>query len=267
MSETKALADGTGRGLIQVTGEDRRRLIHAMSTNHIEEMQPGDQRYTFFLNAQGRIIADAWVVCGESDLLLDTEAATREKLFAHLDKFIIADDAYLEDVTEQYAVLVDEEGRRYYPRREEKQAEIERLGRPVLTVEEAEVRRIEKGEPRYGVDIPETVLVQETQQMQAVHFAKGCYLGQEIVERVRARATVHKHLWPLRVASEAIPEAHTEFFAGETKAGWITSAAYSPRLKQVVALGYVSAAYSSGAKEMRLRGGAADGAQVLIARA
>ena len=266
MSTFEGIADLTGRGLIQVTGEDRKRLIHAMSTNHIEQMQPGDQLYAFFLNAQGRILADAWISCREDHLLLDTEPEVRQKLFEHLDKFIIADDAYLEDVTEQYGVLTDGE-QRWYPKREEKDAEISRRGQRVLAAAEYEVARLEHGVPRYGVDLPETVLVQETQQMQAVSFTKGCYLGQEIVERVRARATVHKHLWPLRVTGEAAPESGAEFFAGETKAGWVTSAAYSTRLGQVVALGYVSAAFESGAKEMRLRGGAADGAQVLIARA
>jgi aminomethyltransferase len=48
------------------------------------------------------------------------------------------------------------------------------------------------GRPRYGEDIRETSLVQETQQMHAVSFTKGCYLGQEIVERVRAQGHVNK---------------------------------------------------------------------------
>ena len=54
--------------------------------------------------------------------------------------------------------------------------------------------RIENGKPRYGEDILETTLPQETEQMHAVSFNKGCYLGQEIVERIRARGHVNKHL-------------------------------------------------------------------------
>lgn len=260
------IVDATGRGLIRATGEDRKRLIHAMSTNHVEGMQPGDRHYTFFLNAQGRILADAWITCGEDYLLIDTEPETRQKLFDHIDKYIIADDVTLEDVTDQLAVLVRSDGERYYPAVAERETAVERLGLPVLSAEEAELDRIEQGRPKYGVDFAENVLVQETQQMQAVHSNKGCYLGQEIVERVRARATVHKHLWPLRIEGSVAPEAGTEFFAGETKAGWITSARYSPRLGKVAAIGFVSAVYENGAKEMRLRGGGADGTQVLIAR-
>lgn len=260
------ILDATGRGLIRVTGEDRRRLLHAMSTNHVEGMQPGDRHYTFFLNAQGRILADAWITCREEDLLIDTEPETRQKLFDHIDKYIIADDVTLEDVTEQYAVLVRSDGERYYPALGDRDAEIARLGLPAETADEAELERIEQGRPKYGVDFAENVLVQETQQMQAVHSNKGCYLGQEIVERVRARATVHKHLWPLRIEGEVAPEAGTEFFAGETKAGWVTSARYSPILGKVAAIGFVSAVFENGSKEMRLRGGSADGAQVLIAR-
>jgi folate-binding protein YgfZ len=57
-----------------------------------------------------------------------------------------------------------------------------------------EAFRIAEGIPAYGVDMVERDLPQETSQMRALSFSKGCYLGQEIVERIRSRGTVHKHL-------------------------------------------------------------------------
>ena len=61
-----------------------------------------------------------------------------------------------------------------------------------------EAFRIAEGIPLYGVDIVERDLAHETSQMRALHFNKGCYLGQEVVERVRSRGNVHKHLGSLR---------------------------------------------------------------------
>src|SRR5207253_11141506 len=55
-----------------------------------------------------------------------------------------------------------------------------------------EVLRIASGIPRYGQDIREKDLAQETGQQRALHFTKGCYIGQEIVERIRSRANVHR---------------------------------------------------------------------------
>ena len=57
--------------------------------------------------------------------------------------------------------------------------------------------RIAEGIPTYGVDFVERDLPQETSQLRALSFNKGCYLGQEIVERIRSRGNVHRHLRPL----------------------------------------------------------------------
>ncbi len=62
-----------------------------------------------------------------------------------------------------------------------------------------EAFRVAEGIPVYGVDIAERDLPQETSQMRALHFSKGCYLGQEIVERIRSRGNVHRHLRQLEL--------------------------------------------------------------------
>jgi folate-binding protein YgfZ len=85
--------------------------------------------------------------------------------------------------------------------------------------------RIVEGIPAYGVDIAEKDLPQETSQMRALHFNKGCYLGQEIVERIRSRGNVHRHLRPLEL-SGPVPASGAELTLEDGKvAGHITSAA------------------------------------------
>ena len=100
MREMAGRIDLSSRGRIRVTGEDRARLLHAMTTNHIQNLVPGTGCYAFFLNAVGRVLADANVLCFDDYLLIDTEPESRVFLMEHLDKYIIADDVVLEDVSE-----------------------------------------------------------------------------------------------------------------------------------------------------------------------
>lgn len=263
LRQTAAWMDLSSRGRIRAAGEDRKRLLHAMTTNHVEQMQPGDSLYAFFLNAQGRILADAWIYCAENHLLLDTEPETRQKLYEHLDRFIIADDVALEDVTEQTAeIAVEGPQSEQAPRRglvlrasatgqpgyrmvvpaEEKEALLEELRRSGIVPaaeEEARIVRLENGVPRYGEDITEAQIVHETRQLHAVHFNKGCYLGQEIVERVRARGQVHRMLYALRIESQAPPAAGEKVLSGGEECGFVTSAVFSPAQGCVRALAYL----------------------------
>jgi len=87
-----------------------------------------------------------------------------------------------------------------------------------------EALRIAEGIPLYGVDMAERDLPQETSQTRALHFSKGCYLGQEIVERIRSRGNVHRHLRQLEIEGP-IPAPGTELTLNGAPAGQITSAA------------------------------------------
>jgi aminomethyltransferase len=73
----------------------------------------------------------------------------------------------------------------------------------------------------------------------AVHSNKGCYLGQEIVERVRAQGQVHRLLAPVHIGAAEPPEPGTKLLANGNPVAEITSAAFSPALGEVVALAYV----------------------------
>jgi folate-binding protein YgfZ len=99
-----------------------------------------------------------------------------------------------------------------------------------VTEEDVRAVRIENGRPRYGEDIRETSLPQETQQMHAISFNKGCYLGQEIVERIRAQGHVNKKLVRLRAPA---PAPGTRLTVNGADVGEITSSAGDAALAYV----------------------------------
>jgi folate-binding protein YgfZ len=305
LRESAAWMDMSGRGKIRALGEDRARLLHAMTTNDVQSLSPGEGCYAFFLNAQGRILGDVNLFCREDYFLLDTEPETRSKLFEHIDRYIIADDVTLEDATGQLATIAVEGP--------QASAVLDRLGGPLpeadfatqgwgnrmvarvdstggggffiflptadkadllaalrgaripeATSHEARTVRIEHGRPRYGEEITERYLVQETAQLRAVHFSKGCYLGQEIVERVRSRAQIHRVLRRLEIdlpelAEGPAPLTGSKLKAGDAAAGEIASAAFSPALGKVVALAYVRTAFAEPGTEIRLAGSEGSG--------
>jgi folate-binding protein YgfZ len=86
-----------------------------------------------------------------------------------------------------------------------------------------EALRILDGLPRYGVDIIDRDLPQETSQTRALNFNKGCYLGQEIVERIRSRGAVHRALRQFSLRGEA-PSLPADLVAGGKGVGKLTSA-------------------------------------------
>lgn len=99
--------------------------------------------------------------------------------------------------------------------------------------------RIEGGTPRLGTDIDDGVLLPEIPFADLVSYTKGCYLGQEVVVRIRDRGHVNRHLRGLRVEGTGVPEAGAPVLAGEAEVGRVTSAAWSPGFGQPVALAFV----------------------------
>jgi folate-binding protein YgfZ len=107
--------------------------------------------------------------------------------------------------------------------------------------EALEMQRIAAGIPLYGVDIRERELPQETEQMRALNFNKGCYVGQEIVERIRSRGNVHRKFSGFLAESDLAIAAGEKIFAGEKEVGEITSSSVLPTEsgERTVALGYI----------------------------
>jgi folate-binding protein YgfZ len=103
-----------------------------------------------------------------------------------------------------------------------------------------ELLRIASGIPRYGQDIRERDLPQETEQARALNFSKGCYIGQEIVERIRSRGAVHRKFTGFHVDGP-LPPPGTKIQTDGKDVGEITSSAALPTAKAeiAVALGYI----------------------------
>lgn len=107
----------------------------------------------------------------------------------------------------------------------------------------AETRRIEAGRPRFGIDMDETHMPLEAGLDEAINFDKGCYIGQEYVVRLAHRGHLNRKLVGIKVAVDRgrpdVPAAGSSVTAGDQDAGSLTSAAYSPTLGAIVALGYL----------------------------
>ena len=113
-----------------------------------------------------------------------------------------------------------------------------------------ELLRIGSGIPRYGQDIRERDLPQETEQARALHFSKGCYVGQEIVERIRSRGNVHRKFTGFQVEG-TLPEPGTKILLDGKDVGEVTSVAALPTSngQKLVALGYIRREFTTGDKE------------------
>lgn len=281
-----AIYDLSGRAKISVSGGDRVRWLNGMVSNNIRDLGPGHGVYAFLLNAQGRIQADLYAYQRGESFLIDTEGSQREKVLALFDRYIIADDVEIADVSakmasigvtgpesrsvfERAGIAVPELGPMHF-------AEIEWSGTSVTLLRSGkeegdswqiwispekldrlwdslmkagakpaghaalELFRIARGIPQFGVDIRDRDLPQETGQDRALNFTKGCYLGQEIVERIRSRGAVHRQFAAFDVEG-ALPNPGTRIVTGAKEVGEITSSAVLPIAdhERPVALGYV----------------------------
>jgi aminomethyltransferase len=180
---------------------------------------------------------------GAAEILRRIGASAPETAYAH--------EAW-DDATVAAVSVTGQPGFRIYSDAAWKQAIAERIaaaGAVAASEEDVRTVRIENGRPRYGEDIRETTLPQETQQMHAVSFTKGCYLGQEIVERIRAQGHVNKKLVRLRGGGPLA--AGTKLTANGAEAGEITSAAGA------AALAYVRTNFAEAGTELDAGGVAA----------
>jgi len=118
-----------------------------------------------------------------------------------------------------------------------------------------ELYRVAMGLPLYGKDIRERDLPQETEQQRALNFNKGCYVGQEIVERIRSRGNVHRKFTGFRIDGK-VPAIGTKTQSQGKDVGEITSTAVipGPAGEQAVALGYVRRELSAPGKELEAGG-------------
>lgn len=205
------------RDLVTVTGPDARRYLHSQLSQDVAAMAAGERRWTFALEPTGKVVALAEVHCLDDETFsLETEAGFGEVLAARLNRFRIR-------VQADIAV-----------------APVERDGDP----EGAERQRVAEGWPAMGREIvPGKTIPGETGIVgAAVSFTKGCYPGQELVERMEARgANAPRQLRRVEVADgAAVGDPIVDPATGE-EVGTLTSVADGR------GLGYVRRGSSVGA--------------------
>jgi folate-binding protein YgfZ len=118
-----------------------------------------------------------------------------------------------------------------------------------------ETARLEAGRPRFGADMDETNLAPEALDTRAISYTKGCYIGQEVIARIRTYGQVAKSLRGLRLGGDAqeAPARGAKLFFGEKEVGSITSAVWSPALRALIALGYVRREANQTGTELEVR--------------
>jgi folate-binding Fe-S cluster repair protein YgfZ len=88
-----------------------------------------------------------------------------------------------------------------------------------------------------------------------VSYTKGCYIGQEVINRIHTIGHVNRELRPLRLSDDlkSLPARGDKLFKGDQEAGFITSAVFSPTLNAIIALGYVRRGANAAGTELKLR--------------
>jgi folate-binding protein YgfZ len=249
VSEQGGVARRVDRGVLAVSGADRATWLQGLLTNDVEAMKDGDTRYAAYLTPQGRMISDMNVVARGDRLLLDVPAPLAASLRDRLDGLIFSEDVQIADESASLLVwtivttnaLIDIVG-------DALPAEYAHL--PAIDLDTFEVIRIERGVPRFLVDMNEdTIPLEAGIEDRAISFTKGCYVGQEIIVRVthRGGGRVAKKLvrWMADDAAALVPLPGSTLRAADKDIGRVTSAAFSPANNRVVGLGYVHRDYTA----------------------
>jgi tRNA-modifying protein YgfZ len=243
----------------RVRGADAQTFLQGQFTNELRGLVSGAMAYGLWLNVKGKVIADSFVLKGAAadEYWLGSYQSPAATIRERLESYIIADDVVIEDQTSGWSAvrLYGHEaaakaralsatiangtsshvfrGRR--TRREHTEwvfpLELESAVRSALadareiSLNEAEWRRIDDGLPAIPIDIGPSDLPNEGQlEDDAISYTKGCYLGQEIMARLKTMGQVRRHL--LRVAGKlpAVPTLPAPLFAAGRQVGELRSA-------------------------------------------
>jgi len=226
----RVIVDQSSWGQLRVTGADRTRFLQGMLTNDVGQLGPDAWLRAAMLNVKGRVLALVDVVAEEDGYVVLTEPATAAAVRALLDRYAIADDVTFSPETRPVHRVWDGPGDVW-------------TAPPAFAtaaaVGDPEVRRIEAGLPRYGVDVSEENFPFEANLDSAISYTKGCYIGQEVVARAHARGHANKRLVGLRLDGERPVERGAPLAAAaRPDAGTVTSSVVSPAFGPI-ALAYV----------------------------
>ena len=295
--------DLSARGRILVSGSEAVTFLNGLITNDVKTLAKDSWMPAAFPTVQGRLLASVRVINRGDDFLIDTESATHEIVLKLLDRFTLAGDFRIADMTESMVMVSLQGNTAEQVLRATLDAptlEVERqqmvtatfanteltLIRATHTAEDGfdlfvaaetaenlwtglvesgaipigfaalEILRIEAGLPLYGLDMDETNVVTETNLDDAVSFTKGCYVGQEIIARIKYRGHVAKKLTGLILEQQTVLAASASIYSSDDKEiGRVTSSAFSPHLGRTVALGYVKYDYLAPWTSVKVAGG------------
>lgn len=235
---------------LRVTGEDALIFLQGQLTNELRKLIPNQTTYGLWLNQKGKVLADSFVIrAGEEEFLVGSYQSQASVIRERLEAYIIADDVTIEDETSEWAGMtlfssdsfeaigdalpggVVFRGRRglephweWVGRKSEWATLKEHLsGENEVNGSEMELRRIQASIPAIPQDIgPDDLPNEGGLDRDAISYDKGCYLGQEVMARLKAMGQVRRSL--LQVAGEgAVPSLPAPLFAGERQVGELRS--------------------------------------------
>jgi folate-binding protein YgfZ len=286
-----ALFDTNWHVVLSLTGRDRVKYMHAITSNNIQALADGSGVLALLLTPQGRILAELEIYALPEKLLVLSHASQRERTLTTLKKYIIGSQVQIEDLTDKMGSLAAEGPRAaavieetcgvklgdlaemsireitvdakscYLLRRShfgQSGAEfiVSRAALPALWskllanvrahggepigVAALNALRLEAGIPWFPADFNDAMIPHEAAlENTHISFNKGCYTGQEIVERVRSRGHVNRKRVSLQFSTAQPPAPGTKLRAGEAEVGFVTSAAFSPAAGVAIGMGYV----------------------------
>jgi folate-binding protein YgfZ len=268
--ESGAFFDLSPRVKLRVTGADALRFLNGQVTNDVRKATLELAIQASVLSAKGKMNANVFISREAESFVVDADPELREELPARIERYIIADDVQIEDVTDRFAMFhVTGEVKHVLPLRTVQAnrfgcpgwdlwlepAELDRVRQElsanlVYCDEEcAEVFRIERGIPRWGRELTDQIIPTEANlEADSIDYSKGCYIGQEVISRIKMSGQNNKRLCGLLSVSGTPLRPGLRLVSHETdgkEAGWITSATRSARLGKEIALGYVKRGFNS----------------------
>ncbi|MFN2624036.1 MAG: folate-binding protein YgfZ [Chthoniobacterales bacterium] len=271
-SERPTFIDLSARVKLRVTGVDVFRFLNGQVTNNLGKARESAAIQASILNAKGKLSAHVFISKeGDAGFLLDADPELGEELPMRLERYIIADDVQIEDITEKFSIfhVLDESqpmitgstrtvaatrfgfaGWDIWSAKENAPEIRGQLTANFAFCDDAcaEVIRIEQGIPRWGRELTNEIIpIEANLEQSSIDYSKGCYIGQEVVSRMKMSGQRNKSLCGLVSLSGAALQTSVHL-TGETDpakdVGWITSATRSPRLGKEIALGYMKRGYN-----------------------
>ena len=261
--------DLSKRAKFRITGADRLRFLNGQITNDLRKASETSAIEACILNAKGKTDAHIYVSASGDSFLVDAAANLRETLKVRLERYVIADDVQIEDVTDQFSLFhalsqhppTVENGRIVSVRRfadlgwdvwgaaTQYRVSLEELSsRWALRDSDAiEVMRIKQGIPRWSRELTNDIIpIEANLEQRAIDYQKGCYIGQEVISRIKMSGQTNKRLCGL-ISLDDLPLQPGMKLAAPSapgkEVGWITSATRSER--QEIALGYVKRGFNN----------------------